>query len=103
MRRERRSEQKRKHKKLRNIKIDIQEQLLTVTVDLKQNHGLSRSGKSYTIACSDGNVPLIQDGIYRDEIINLVVFKKRPQEDIDSAKATEVEMMRRQWRDINII
>ncbi len=87
---------------MRNIEMRIDDSILTVTVDLSQNHGLSRSGKSYTIACTDGNVPLIKDGVYRDEIINLVVFKKRPQDEVDHDQATEVDLMRKQWRELNI-
>ena len=82
--------------------MEIEDSTLTIKVDLTQDHGLSRSGKSQTIACTDGNVPLISDGVYRDEIINLVVFRKRPPEEIDHEKVSEVELLRKQWRELNV-
>ena len=87
---------------MRNITMEIQDSILTIKVDLTQNHGLSRSGKSQTIACTDGNVPLISGGVYRDEIINLVVFKKRPPAEVDHEKAGEVDLLRKQWRELNV-
>lgn len=87
---------------MRNITIDITDSILTIKVDLTQNHGLNRSGSSLTTACTDGNVPLISGGVYRDEIINLVVFRKRPPEEIDHEKVSEVELLRKQWRELNV-
>lgn len=86
---------------MRNITIDITDSILTIKVDLTQNHGLNRSGSSLTTACTDGNVPLISGGVYRDEIINLVVFKKLPSDEVDSDKAGQVELIRNQWRELN--
>jgi len=39
-----------------NVKLEVKGNLLTITVDLAQEHGLSASGKSTTIANTGGNV-----------------------------------------------
>lgn len=39
-----------------NVKFDVNGNVLTITVDLAQEHGPSASGKSITIANTGGNV-----------------------------------------------
>ena len=41
---------------MRNIKMNVSDNVLTVTIDLSQDHGPSKSGKSVVIASTEGNV-----------------------------------------------
>lgn len=41
---------------MRNVDLKVDGSKLTITVDLDARHGLSSSGKSATIASSDGNM-----------------------------------------------
>jgi hypothetical protein len=50
---------------LTNLATKIEGDILTITVDLKQRHGLSKSGKTTIIATSRGNAPLPS----REEVI----------------------------------
>ena len=44
---------------MKNIEIDVSKDgILTITVDLKQSFGQSKSGKSGIISSTEGNVPL---------------------------------------------
>lgn len=38
-----------------NVKTDVKGDTLTITVDLKQRHGTSKSQKTVTIASTEGN------------------------------------------------
>lgn len=41
-----------------NVKHEVKGKLLTITVDLSERHGASKSGKTITIATSSGNQKL---------------------------------------------
>jgi hypothetical protein len=41
---------------MKNVKVTVQGNLLTITVDLSQNQGPSSSGKTNIIATTEGNV-----------------------------------------------
>jgi hypothetical protein len=41
---------------MKNVKVTVQGNLLTITVDLTQNQGPSSSGKTDIIATTEGNV-----------------------------------------------
>lgn len=47
---------------MRNVKAEVKDGLLTLTVDLNQSQGPSKSGKTNIIASSDGNVDLAPFG-----------------------------------------
>ena len=60
---------------MRNVEMSLKDSVLTITVDLKKSYGQSKSGKSITIASTDGNVsvegqPDVKVGlnIYRSRI-----------------------------------
>ena len=40
---------------MKNVKLDISSNKLTITIDLSQTNGLSKSGKSLVIASTEGN------------------------------------------------
>lgn len=42
--------------KMKNCNFAVEGTVLTITVDLSERHGLSKSGKSEAIASTDGNV-----------------------------------------------
>ena len=43
---------------MKNVKFDVKGEILTITVDLSQEHGMSKSGKTKTIASTLGNTSL---------------------------------------------
>jgi len=65
---------------MKNVKLAIDEKkkILTVTVDLKEEHGPSGSGKTIIIASTEGS----QKIGFEDVVIGLNVYKKNP----DAAK-----------------
>jgi len=57
-----------------NAKLTVSpDQILTITVDLKEDHGPSKSGKTIIIASSQGNKPVQQTGA----IVGLNIYRKR--------------------------
>lgn len=55
---------------MKNVKIDIEDRILKITVDLKQNCGPSKSGKSLIIATTEGNIEI------EDFFVGLNIYKK---------------------------
>jgi hypothetical protein len=62
---------------LKNVEIKVDGDKLTIFVDLSQEFGLSSSGKSVTIASTEGNV--VVPG-YEEVKIGLNVYKPRPKD-----------------------
>ncbi len=60
---------------MKNIEMNVEGDKLIIVVDLKQEFGLSSSGKSITVASTEGNVAIPN----HEEIkIGLNVYKPRP-------------------------
>ncbi len=60
---------------MKNVEVFVEGDKLTIVVDLKQEFGLSSSGKSITIASTEGNISVPG----REEIkVGLNVYKPRP-------------------------
>ena len=60
---------------MKNIQMQVEGDKLIIVVDLQQEFGLSSSGKSVTIASTEGNISLPN----REEIkIGLNIYKPRP-------------------------
>ena len=60
---------------MKNVKIVVdKENILHIEVDLNENYGASKSGKSTVIASTEGNVAL--DGELSDIKIGLNVYKQ---------------------------
>jgi chemotaxis signal transduction protein len=60
---------------MKNIEMNVEGDKLIIVVDLKQEFGLSSSGKSITVASTEGNVAIPN----REEIkVGLNVYKPRP-------------------------
>jgi hypothetical protein len=60
---------------MKNIELTVEGDKLIIVVDLKQEFGLSSSGKSITVASTEGNVSVPQ----REDIkIGLNIYKPRP-------------------------
>lgn len=60
---------------MKNIQMEVKGNILTVTVDLSKNFGISKTGKSLIIASSEGNVSV--EG--REEIkIGCNVYTAKP-------------------------
>jgi hypothetical protein len=59
---------------MKNMEMKVEGDILTIVVDLSQRHGDSKSGKSITIASTEGNISLPD----HDEIkIGLNVYIKK--------------------------
>jgi len=59
-----------------NIETEVHGNILTIKVDLSQEHGVTGSGKSIKIASSDGNMAVLG----REDIkLGLNVYKPRTQ------------------------
>ena len=54
-----------------NVEYKIDGNILTMTVDLSKDNGLSASGKTHTVASTKGNVQ-VQPNVY----VGLNVYKK---------------------------
>jgi hypothetical protein len=59
---------------MKNIEMHVEGDILTIVVDLKQEFGLSSSGKSITVASTEGNVSVPE----REDIkIGLNIYRPR--------------------------
>ena len=58
-----------------NLRVDQEKKILTITVDLSKDFGESKSGKSITIATTEGNVSL-EEG-FADVKIGLNVYRAK--------------------------
>lgn len=62
---------------MKNVEMKVDGDKLTIVVDLNQEFGPSSSGKSITIASTEGNVAIPQ----REDIkIGLNIYKPRPRQ-----------------------
>ena len=59
---------------MKNVKVTIEGDILTIKVDLTKEFGPSSSGKTIIIASTEGNVSIPD----RDEKIGLNVYRKKP-------------------------
>jgi len=59
---------------MKNVEVSITENVLTLTVDLSQNFGPSKSGKTEIIASTEGNQPIDEDSPIR---FGLNVYKQQ--------------------------
>jgi len=57
------------------MQIDQEKKILTITVDLSKDFGESKSGKSITIASTEGNVSL--EGKLADVKVGLNVYRSK--------------------------
>ena len=57
------------------MQIDQEKKILTITVDLAKDFGESKSGKSITIASTEGNVSL--EGKLADVKVGLNVYRSK--------------------------
>ena len=57
---------------MKNVEMQVNENILTITVDLSKQFGKSRSGKSIIVASTEGNKP-VPDSDYK---IGLNVYLK---------------------------
>jgi hypothetical protein len=59
---------------MKNVEIEVKDNILTIKVDLTQDHGKSSSGKTNIIATSEGNAALPTP--YEHVKMGLNVYKK---------------------------
>ena len=63
---------------MKNVEMRVEGDTLTIVVDLKQEFGLSSSGKSITIASTEGNVSIPE----HEEIkVGLNIYRPRSKSD----------------------
>ena len=58
---------------MKNVELKVEENILTIKVDLTRTFGPSSSGKTIIIASTEGNVAIPD----RDEKIGLNVYRKK--------------------------
>lgn len=58
---------------MKNVEMKIEDNILTIRVDLSKEFGPSSSGKTIIIASTEGNVPVPD----RDEKVGLNVYRKK--------------------------
>lgn len=59
---------------MKNIEMKVQESTLTITVDISKDYGESKSGKSITIASTEGNISIPD---HEDIKIGLNIYRKK--------------------------
>jgi|WetSurSiteA1Bulk_404760.scaffolds.fasta_scaffold202706_1 hypothetical protein len=65
---------------MQNLDLKIENNKLTIVVDLTQEQGDSRRGVSTIIASSGGNLRLFDADGFRDEILNMTISKRKPRD-----------------------
>ena len=60
---------------MKNVEMKIENNILTITVDLTKEFGPSASGKTIIIATTEGNVSIPND---EEKKIGLNIYKKPP-------------------------
>lgn len=68
---------------MKNVEFIIKKDQLVIRIDLTQEHGTSKSGRSRIIASSEGNVPLCDRNGLRSEILNINLTRKIPRDERD--------------------
>jgi len=69
---------------MQNIELALSDDdILTLTIDLKQEHGLSNRERSVRIACSEGNVDVWKNGQPHEKKIkiNVNIFRQLTDEE----------------------
>jgi hypothetical protein len=59
---------------MKNIEMKLEGQKLVITVDITKDFGESKSGKSITIASTEGNIPIPE---HDDIKIGLNIYRKK--------------------------
>ena len=62
----------------KNLTLFIEDEILTVIVDLRLIEAESRTGRSWVIASSEGNMKLFDKDGFRPEILNMSVTRRKP-------------------------
>ena len=58
---------------MKNVKLQVKGNILTIEVDLARNFGSSASGKTIIVATTSGNVDIPR----RDEVVGLNVYRRK--------------------------
>ncbi len=62
----------------RNLELSIQDDILTIVVDLRRSEGISRTGRSEVISSTSGNMQLWDKNGLRTEWLNMSVTRRIP-------------------------
>jgi len=57
---------------MKNVDMSIDNDILTIKVDLSKNYGPSKSGKTIIIATTEGNAQIAD----REEVIGMNIYKR---------------------------
>jgi hypothetical protein len=71
---------------MRNLKCSIRKNILRIEIDLSKELGLTKSEQSIMIACSDGNAPLVEKNQLRPEVLNLNLFRKATEAEVNAIR-----------------
>ncbi|NLV27080.1 MAG: hypothetical protein GXY48_07935 [Methanomicrobiales archaeon] len=59
---------------MKNVEMKVEGSTLTITVDISKDYGESKSGKSITIASTEGNISIPE---HEDIKIGLNIYRKK--------------------------
>jgi|GEM_PF-2217588 len=62
----------------RNLELSIQDEILTIVVDLRRSEGVSKTGRSEVITATSGNMQLWDGNGIRNEWLNMSVTRRIP-------------------------
>jgi hypothetical protein len=61
---------------MKNLAFSIEDNTLIIKIDLSQDHGLSRSGRSRIVSTSGGNLRLFDTNGFRNEKLNFTLSRE---------------------------
>ncbi len=65
---------------MKNLLFTIEGDILTLSIDLSKDFGLSRSGRSRIVSTSGGNLRLYDSSGYRPEKLNFTLSREIPKD-----------------------
>lgn len=66
---------------MKNIDLNIDNNILTIRIDLSKENGFTGSRRGFCVASTGGNLQLWRDGKPLPHFINVNCFKRRPKEE----------------------
>lgn len=71
---------------MKNMKFHIEDEKLHIEIDLTQSAGPGKKEKNMLVASSGGFVPLLQNGGYRLEKLNLIMYRPFTEDELKELK-----------------
>ena len=71
---------------MKNIRLEIDGDDLVIRLDLRQDHGPSRSGKTLVVGTTSGSIPVLLPGAPPGLTANVTIYRDFPRDDEDEGK-----------------